>query len=126
MKKLWAASVCAGAVLLCACSPAGNTGDGQNSGVSPEKSGGNSEIILATTTSTKDSGLLDEILPVFEKETGYSVSVVSVGSGEAMTMGDRIVGMKVGIIKQVGTPQNLYDYPCNMKVAGYISRPQNE
>ena len=88
MKKLWAASVCAGAVLLCACSPAGNTGDGQNSGVSPEKSGGNSEIILATTTSTKDSGLLDEILPVFEKETGYSVSVVSVGSGEAMTMGE--------------------------------------
>ena len=80
MKKLWAASVCAGAVLLCACSPAGNTGDGQNSG--------NSEIILATTTSTKDSGLLDEILPVFEKETGYSVSVVSVGSGEAMTMGE--------------------------------------
>ena len=80
MKKLWAASVCAGAVLLCACSPAGNTGDGQNSG--------NSEIILATTTSTKDSGLLDEILPVFETETGYSVSVVSVGSGEAMTMGE--------------------------------------
>lgn len=45
-------------------------------------------IILATTTSTKDSGLLDEILPVFEEETGYSVDVVSVGSGEAMTMGE--------------------------------------
>lgn len=46
------------------------------------------ELILATTTSTKDSGLLDEILPVFEKEIGYEVSVVSVGSGEAMTMGE--------------------------------------
>lgn len=46
------------------------------------------ELILATTTSTKDSGLLDEILPDFEKETGYEVSVVSVGSGEAMKMGE--------------------------------------
>jgi len=46
------------------------------------------ELILATTTSTKDSGLLDEILPVFEKESGYEVSVVSVGSGEAMKMGE--------------------------------------
>lgn len=45
-------------------------------------------IILATTTSTKDSGLLDEILPVFEEETGYTVEVVSVGSGEAMAMGE--------------------------------------
>ncbi len=48
----------------------------------------NKELILATTTSTKDSGLLDEILPVFEEKTGYEVSVVSVGSGEAMTMGE--------------------------------------
>lgn len=46
------------------------------------------ELILATTTSTKDSGLLDEILPAFEEETGYRVSVVSVGSGEAMKMGE--------------------------------------
>ena len=45
-------------------------------------------IILATTTSTKDSGLLDEILPVFEEESGYTVDVVSVGSGEAMTMSE--------------------------------------
>ena len=45
-------------------------------------------IILATTTSTKDSGLLDAILPAFEEETGYTVEVVSVGSGEAMAMGE--------------------------------------
>lgn len=50
----------------------------------PEKK----EIILATTTSTKDSGLLDFILPDFEKKTGYKVNVVSVGSGEAMKMGE--------------------------------------
>ena len=48
----------------------------------------NEEIILATTTSTKDSGLLDYLLPYFEEGSGYKVSVVSVGSGEAMTMGE--------------------------------------
>ena len=39
---------------------------------------------------------------------------------EAMTMGDRIVVMKDGMIQQVDTPQNLYDYPCNIFVAGFI------
>ena len=43
---------------------------------------------------------------------------------EAMTMGDRIVVMKDGIIQQVDTPQNLYDYPCNIFVAGFIGSPQ--
>ena len=43
---------------------------------------------------------------------------------EAMTMGDRIVVMKDGIIQQVDTPQNLYDYPCNTFVAGFIGSPQ--
>ncbi len=43
---------------------------------------------------------------------------------EAMTMGDRIVVMKAGVIQQVDTPQNLYDFPCNMFVAGFIGSPQ--
>ena len=43
---------------------------------------------------------------------------------EAMTMGDRIVVMKEGEIQQVDTPQNLYDMPCNMFVAGFIGSPQ--
>ncbi|WP_283674840.1 ABC transporter ATP-binding protein [Butyricicoccus sp. Marseille-Q5471] len=43
---------------------------------------------------------------------------------EAMTMGDRIVVMKDGIIQQADTPQNLYDSPCNMFVAGFIGSPQ--
>lgn len=43
---------------------------------------------------------------------------------EAMTMGDRIVVMKDGFIQQVDTPQNLYNYPCNMFVAGFIGSPQ--
>jgi tungstate transport system substrate-binding protein len=46
-------------------------------------------VILATTTSTQDSGLLDALLPVFEKETGYLVKTISVGSGQAMAMGRR-------------------------------------
>lgn len=43
---------------------------------------------------------------------------------EAMTMGDRIVVMKDGYIQQVDTPQNLYNLPCNLFVAGFIGAPQ--
>ena len=43
---------------------------------------------------------------------------------EAMTMATRIVVMKDGIIQQVDTPQNLYDLPCNVFVAGFIGTPQ--
>ena len=44
-------------------------------------------FILATTTSTDDSGLLDFILPVFTDETGWEVQVVSVGTGAALQLG---------------------------------------
>lgn len=47
------------------------------------------EIILATTTSTQDSGLLDGLVPRFEKKTGYHVKTIAVGSGQAMAMGQR-------------------------------------
>ena len=43
---------------------------------------------------------------------------------EAMTMGDRIVVMKDGIIQQVDTPQALYEKPCNKFVAGFLGSPQ--
>ena len=43
---------------------------------------------------------------------------------EAMTMGTRIVVMKDGFMQQVDTPQNLYDYPINQFVAGFIGTPQ--
>ena len=46
-------------------------------------------IILATTTSTQDSGLLDVLLPIFEKGTGYFVKTIAVGSGQAMAMGQK-------------------------------------
>lgn len=44
-------------------------------------------IILATTTSTQDSGLLDALVPAFEKQTGYTVKVIAVGTGAALAMG---------------------------------------
>ncbi len=46
-------------------------------------------VILATTTSTQDSGLLDHLIPIFEKKTGYFVKTIAVGSGQAITMGQR-------------------------------------
>ncbi len=45
------------------------------------------KLILATTTSTQDSGLLDVLIPVFETKSGFTVQVVAVGSGEALKMG---------------------------------------
>jgi len=44
----------------------------------------NKNVILSTTTSTQDSGLLDVLVPLFEKQTGYSVKTVSVGTGQAL------------------------------------------
>ncbi len=46
-------------------------------------------LILATTTSTQDSGLLDVLIPAFEKKTGYFVKTIAVGSGQAMAMGQK-------------------------------------
>jgi tungstate transport system substrate-binding protein len=46
-------------------------------------------VILATTTSTQDSGLLDVLIPIFERKTGYFVKTIAVGSGQAMAMGQK-------------------------------------
>jgi tungstate transport system substrate-binding protein len=64
-------------LVLAAC------GGGQ-AGQSAERS-----IILATTTSTQDSGLLDDLLPAFAAETGWEVKPIAVGSGQAIEMGRR-------------------------------------
>ncbi len=47
------------------------------------------DIIFATTTSTQDTGLLDVLIPVFEKKSGFRVKTIAVGSGQAMAMGER-------------------------------------
>jgi tungstate transport system substrate-binding protein len=46
-------------------------------------------IILATTTSTQDSGLLDVLVPVFQQKTGILVKTIAVGSGQALAMGEK-------------------------------------
>ncbi len=58
------------------------------------------------------------------KRLGTTFIYVTHDQTEAMTMGDRIVVMKDGIIQQADTPQNLYNKPFNMFVAGFIGSPQ--
>src|SRR5262250_46421 len=46
----------------------------------------NRNVILATTTSTQDSGLLDVLVPLFQKQSGYTVKTVAVGTGQALAL----------------------------------------
>ena len=55
---------------------------------------------------------------------GTTIIYVTHDQTEAMTLGTRIVVLKDGIIQQVDTPQNLYDKPCNVFVAGFMGSPQ--
>src|SRR5215813_1015451 len=48
-----------------------------------------STVVLSTTTSTQDSGLLDVLIPLFEKQTGLTVKPVSVGTGQALALAAR-------------------------------------
>jgi multiple sugar transport system ATP-binding protein len=58
------------------------------------------------------------------KKLGTTFIYVTHDQTEAMTMGDRIVCMKDGIVQQVDTPQNLYENPANKFVAGFLGSPQ--
>ena len=55
---------------------------------------------------------------------GATIIYVTHDQTEAMTLGTRIVVMKDGVVQQVDTPQNLYNTPCNLFVAGFIGSPQ--
>jgi tungstate transport system substrate-binding protein len=48
---------------------------------------GNRSVIVSTTTSTQDSGLLDVLVPLFEKQSGNAVKTISVGTGQALALG---------------------------------------
>src|SRR5690606_34512450 len=63
-----------------------------------------------------------EILKVHRAVTATAVYVTH-DQVEALTMGDRIVVMRDGLIQQVGTPEDLYDHPANRFVAGFIGTP---
>ncbi|MDA8210869.1 MAG: substrate-binding domain-containing protein [Clostridia bacterium] len=86
-------------VMAAAVALAGCSGQKQESPKEEQKAGrqaaetqkdtNKKEVILATTTSTVDSGLLDVLKPEFEKKTGYALTIVSVGTGAALAMGEK-------------------------------------
>jgi tungstate transport system substrate-binding protein len=73
--------------LLIALAPLAACGDDDEAGADSTSS--DRAVILATTTSTQDSGLLDVLVPAFERESGRQVKTVAVGSGEAIELGSR-------------------------------------
>jgi tungstate transport system substrate-binding protein len=68
-----------------AATPQASAAPGASSSLAPA---GSRDLILATTTSTQDSGLLDVLVPAFQTATGYTVKTVAVGSGQALKMGE--------------------------------------
>jgi len=73
-------------------------------------------LILATTTSTQDSGLLDVLVPLFEKKTGYFVKTIAVGSGQAMAMGQKgdTAYLLAGIPGIEPHPEVEFNHPCKV------------
>ena len=59
-----------------------------------------------------------------QQDLGVTTVYVTHDQVEAMTMGDRVAVMKLGILQQVDTPLKLYDKPANLFVAGFIGSPQ--
>lgn len=57
--------------------------------LAPAAGGAATSVVLATTTSTQDTGLLDVLVPAFEKASGYSVKTIAIGTGAALAMGER-------------------------------------
>ncbi|GAB6157774.1 substrate-binding domain-containing protein [Desulfotomaculum varum] len=73
------------AMLAVGCQTQGEPRKAGNDAAKPEVL----DVILATTTSTQDSGLLDVLIPDFEKKTGYRVKAIAVGTGQALKMGEK-------------------------------------
>ena len=86
-----------------------------------------SVFLLAAPLSNLDAKLRTNMRTEIKKlhqRLGTTFIYVTHDQTEAMTMGDRIVVMKDGVIQQVDSPQNLYKHPQNMFVAGFIGSPQ--
>ena len=75
-------------LVLAACGNS-NTKDAAAKEKKTEPKAAPTEMILATTTSTQDSGLLDVIIPMFEKENNVKVKTIAVGTGQALEMGTK-------------------------------------
>ncbi len=83
MRPITPSALIAAIVLLGGC------GGDESPSASPREASSARPVVLVTTTSTQDSGLLDELVPAFEEQAGYAVKTVAVGSGEAIEMGRR-------------------------------------
>ncbi|MBQ8765209.1 MAG: sn-glycerol-3-phosphate ABC transporter ATP-binding protein UgpC, partial [Clostridia bacterium] len=86
-----------------------------------------SVFLLDEPLSNLDAKLRTEMrskISMLHKELGTTFVYVTHDQTEAMTMGDRIVVMKDGVVQQFDTPQMLYNHPKNMFVAGFIGSPQ--
>ena len=84
-------------------------------------------FLLDEPLSNLDAKLRTEMrtqIAALHKRLATTFVYVTHDQTEAMTMGDRICVMKSGIIQQFDTPQTLYNFPCNMFVAGFIGSPQ--
>ena len=84
-------------------------------------------FLLDEPLSNLDANLRTQMRSEIKKlhyRLGTTFVYVTHDQTEAMTMGDRLVVMKDGFVQQVDSPQNLYDYPCNLFVAGFIGSPK--
>ncbi len=82
-----AVALLATAVLAAACGGQPSSGSASATPASAAPKPERPEILLATTTSTQDSGLLDILIPDFEKRTGFKVKTSAVGTGAALAIG---------------------------------------
>lgn len=94
-RRLVLAVIIAAPVLVAACGGSGRTAPDQSAmpvaGAAAAQRPGpaNADVIVSTTTSTVDSGLLEVLQPLFEQQTGYRLTVLAQGSGAALKMGER-------------------------------------
>jgi tungstate transport system substrate-binding protein len=85
--------------------------------VSPPALAQDKSIVVASTTSTRDSGLFDYLLPLFKKKTGITVKVVAQGTGQALDTGRRgdadvvFVHAKAAELKVLAEGQGVHRYP---------------
>lgn len=88
-------------------------------------------IILSTTTSTQDSGLLDVLVPLFEKDSGYAVKTIAVGTGQALAMAERgdadvVLAHAPGLEKDSVAKGKLFNRRLVMYNDFVIAGPKND
>ena len=127
MKRLLAA-----ALLVASCVAPPAVAPAPSPATSPSPSPARPELLLATTTSTQDSGLLDVLVPDFEKKTGYKVKTSAVGTGAALAIGARgdadvvlvhAPSLELGFMKQGNGDRRLFVMHNDFIVVGPPSDP---